>query len=126
MRAQYTPRIIFSVHRNDREASINALNHVNTAMALKHTECNPIVLNGVYKGQAEKSFMMRNTETNLGIAKKLAEYYGQESILLIDNEGTGVLHFINGGTERLGRMRVSNVKPIGYYSQYRDEYLTFE
>lgn len=126
MRTQYTPKIIFSVFDSKLDIYENYSRHVSTKKYLKEAGVSFEEVNGVYKGEAEHSFIIKDTLTNRTHSWRLAKMFQQESVLLMDNEGTGLLFYLDSGkTEVLGRLKVTNRKPQGDYSKIGNTYFNF-
>lgn len=125
MRAQYTPKIIFSVFLECNSYSENYDHHHWTMKGLEMADIRYTEAKGVYKGKQELSLVVNDTKDNLQRVKNITKHFQQESYLTIDNEGTGILNFLDGGSISLGRYSVSQTKPEGDYTEISGDYIVF-
>jgi hypothetical protein len=106
MRTQYNTVIILSAQLSTLSKNANTIRHDNLLKTLSGWSMVYAETLGVYKGQGEESVLIvPKTSIQVERLKKLAfETYGQESILVQDNEGISFLEFHNGSTVKLGRL----------------------
>jgi hypothetical protein len=75
-------------------------NHENTLRIAELLSLNPqqefLSVVGVYKNETELSFVLENNPTNFALVHQLVKKFHQESFLVIDNVGRGMLVFDNG------------------------------
>lgn len=99
--------IVFSVFRQDQNTQVNFRNHMLVSELLHADLLSFKELVGSYKGTLENSYMVFIPFERLPLAmekiRKIAERYGQESMLYIDNENKAELLYLNGHVEKLGR-----------------------
>ena len=126
MRSQYRPFIVFSSDRHDLSQGDNTQNYVEALYQLESNGIGYRRLKGVYKGQEGRSFMLELNDKNLSFAKDMAGKFNQECILVMDNEGRGILDY-GDKQENIGFLQVSNTRPTGDHSKVLDsqQYFTF-
>ena len=101
-----TPTIIFSVYRAEISAGLNAMAVSRAKAVLKKRGIPYFKAIGCYKGQQEPAFVLQDVADNLAIVQKLATWYKQESILLIDANRQARLETVDGELiESLGQFR---------------------
>jgi len=128
MRTQYTPKIILSTDRHDVEQGVNSANFIQFLEVLEKVGVPYLRTRGSYDGYEERGFILEDNKRNREIAFGAMEFYNQDCILIMDNEGTGTLHFQEGGLKKIGKLKVLTEKPQGDYTKVLDssEYFTFE
>ena len=75
---------------------------------------------GAYKGTPEKSFaFIGQPGTVRAIARGIAEYFGQESVLLIDHTGRGeLLYTVDGQREHIGTLaHIDDVESVDAWTR---------
>jgi len=129
MRSPYTPLIILSTQQLGIDKFINHTNHITLVSSLDLAKKPYLIAQGVYDGHSEMSIILENNPENELIAMEIANQFDQECILLTDNEGTGILKYLDGrDTVKLGSINVSGKKPDGDYTYVGNtgEYITFK
>ena len=102
MRAQYTPFLIISASQDNisRNAELSCqLASELIASEIKHKRCV-----GVYKGDKETSFLLKDNKKNRAIVEYFLAKYSQECYLEMSNEGRGSLVYPDGKTEYIGML----------------------
>lgn len=128
MRSQYKPRIILSVENNKLTDIENANRKHQFQLSLNHLKIKSKQVLGVYNGIKENSIMLDDNEENRALAIQAMDFFEQDAILLITNEGRGHLLLSNLKETNLGNMKVSQIKPTqGDYSYVPSstQYITF-
>lgn len=127
MRTQYKPRIVISTDKLTATRGENSGNYMLFYKSLIESKTPFLTAKGKYKGQDERSFILDNTPDNLKMALKAMRYFNQDTILTIDNEGTGELVLANGLSEKLGKLEVSDREPQGDHTKVLStgQYFTF-
>lgn len=125
MREQYTPKIIFSVFLECNSYSENYDHHYWTMKGLEMAGIRYVEAKGVYDGVQELSLVVKNTKENLQRVQNITKHFQQESYLMIDNEGYGVLNFLDGDSIPIGKYSVSQTKPDCDYTEMDGDYVTF-
>lgn len=128
MRMRYQPKIILSVQKFNVDQGENSRNHLALQGALKEMGLQYRLTYGRHQGQEESSVVLDYREHTLEVAMQIAREFDQDSILLIDEDGKGVLRYLTGRKDvKLGSMKVSDTKPNGDYTYFYDtrEYLSF-
>lgn len=105
-------KVFVSAFRSIQSEHLNRLNHAEARNVLIRGGFNFKVVEGVYKGVKELSFVLfaDNVDThtmNMTEALNIARRFGQESILEVHNDGAAELHYLDNGyrVERIGRFR---------------------
>jgi len=91
---QIDPIIIFSVFQSNKTEIQNLKNHRNVREVLILRGTPFRVVRDVYKNIHEFSFVLENTIANFVFAKKIAEQFNQESILVRDKHEEAQLFMI--------------------------------
>jgi hypothetical protein len=79
---------------------------------------------GSYQGTREDGFCVafpEGLDSGLDFVMKLAGAYQQDSVLVVDEEGTASLYFTGGGIRVLGKWRQRNLHLINLH---KDDYTT--
>ncbi len=107
-------KIIFSVHHEQISDDANARNHRNLKSHLRGIGIDKFPVRGCYKGKREDAIMIENTDRGLKIARDYARAYWQESIMIIDAQGSARLENYKGERlANLGIMEPVSVVPAG-------------
>jgi hypothetical protein len=118
-------KIFFSVYQSSWSDRVNFRNHEYIKGLLKSLNCDFVEINGVYKGLEELSLMVDSDNLDFVIA--VATAYRQESILLVDEYGSVVLRYMDGGHEQeLGEMIVTDRDYASDFDAYSYNPLTDE
>ncbi len=128
MRSMYAPKIFLSVESEGIDNRERGLRHRSFNMVLDKLKIKHLMVTGKYNGTQETSYIIADNEQNRKIAMQAMEFYKQECILLLDNEGFGNLLYPDNTEKRIGAMKVKTIKPQGDYTYLSDsqEYVTFE
>ena len=128
MRSQYIPKIYLSVEHPDLSTDDNKMRTSAFAMTLYRLKIKSLRTNGKYNDTSEASFILEDNEKNRNIAMQAMAFYKQECILVSDNEGFGTLLYHNGNKKEIGKLKVSNTRPKGDFTQVDStkEYITFQ
>ena len=84
MKPIYDPIVIFSVRRKGVSQSINDWAHESTYRLLDAEGIGHVFVNGVYKGESERSFLVNGR--HLARVLEIASQYAQESVLYIHSD----------------------------------------
>lgn len=95
---------IISAERFNLSQEENHQRTLTMATRLLHEGADFIACHGVYKGVAERSFMVMDSDLPNGLIERLARAYGQESVLEVRNMEATLMYF-DGETrpEHIGR-----------------------
>ena len=120
------PFIIFSVFNSDSTLEENTHRHVTVREFLDAESIKYIEVEGVYKGDHERSFLVSDTDRSRAIVENAAISYGQECILFVDANKNADLVYQDGTRESIGKWgRVgSNESPDSYTVGPRGERYT--
>lgn len=127
MRAQYQPRIVISTDQLVTSRGQNSANYMLFYKSLIESKTPFLTAKGKYEGNEGRSFIFDNTPDNMKMAMKAMKYFKQDTILTIDNEGSGYLVLANGLSKKIGKLQVSTNEPQGDYTKVTDtkQYFTF-
>lgn len=119
---------VFMSAARGQSSSIDERNHNSLCRTLSQDlEYEFDEVNGVYKGEAERSVMVQVQDFNqIGLLIKEAVTYSQESILIMDARKKCFLFYPASNTmEYIGTMWVSDTKPLGVdaYTEANGQFL---
>lgn len=100
-------RIIFSAEHFKRDEENNAKAAYSLIGYLNMVNMPYSEVMGSYKGTTENSVMLSGNHKTLQSARDLGRIYGQESILVIQDDDSAALHYLKTG----------KVEPIGTFQQ---------
>lgn len=115
-------KVIFSVFNGSKTDNEN---HVKIFKQLKSLSAKE--MNGKYNNKLEKSIALDINFTDA--IKKIATHFKQESILLIDDVGTGRLLYNDGRLVKIGKIKQvdkSEAFKNAAYSEINEKYYIFE
>ena len=119
---QMKNKVIFSVFNGSKTDNEN---HVKIFKQLKSLSAKE--MNGKYNNKLEKSIALDINFTDA--IKKIATHFKQESILLIDDVGTGRLLYNDGRLVKIGKIKQvdkSEAFKNDAYSEVNEKYYIFE
>lgn len=103
-------KVFVSVYKSDLTVEQNHANHVKASGLLTLEGISFQVVKGVYKGEAELTFLLSNTDftkhiANVLMAFNLGMLFNQESILEVSNDGRATLKYIDGESKDIGELK---------------------
>ena len=99
------PFIVFSAFNSESTLEDNVSRHITVREFLDAEEIKYIEVEGVYKGEHERSFLVPDTDRARAISENTARSYGQECILLVDANKRAELVYQDGTREQIGTWR---------------------
>lgn len=126
MRSNYKSFVVCSVSQHDNnDADLENSRYFTKALTILGIPFKPVI--GYYNNKNELSFMLEYSDFNMEIVRQVMRQFNQESILYMDNEGTGYLIYSDGKQENIGKLTLLDSVPLGDYTYIPDsqEYFIF-
>jgi hypothetical protein len=102
----FTRLMILSAELKDNTIAMNMRATDNLERFLDEIKASYIKCKGVYKGEAEISFLVKipSNEIEFGLSDIAFKEFDQESVLIQDSQGKCFLKYANGSTEDIGKL----------------------
>ena len=114
--------VILSAELKSLEKHVNYGRTQNLKRLLDSKKYNYVEALGSYKGSQEKSFVVDASEDIIQQLRSLADFFKQESILVVDELQKATLIYCNGKKESIGEMiSVSSLKGLENWTMINND-----